>query len=95
MSGKIKQNFDAFCNSIVSNGIIDPKTTVMIQLASAMAMACYPCMEILTAAAREKGVSDEELSAINGIVMVVGAGRVFHQYRDACGSTQQKRACCG
>ena len=34
--------YRAFYNSARQNQILDSKTTVMIHLASAMALACYP-----------------------------------------------------
>jgi hypothetical protein len=34
--------FKAFYSSARKNRILDPKTTLMIHLASAMAVACYP-----------------------------------------------------
>lgn len=80
----LKKNFSDFHNAMVANGVIDPKTTFMIQLGAAMAMGCYPCMELLAGSAREKGVSDEEVGTINAIVMAVGAGRVFNQFREVC-----------
>jgi alkylhydroperoxidase/carboxymuconolactone decarboxylase family protein YurZ len=49
-----------------------------------MAVGCYPCMEMLNGVAADKGVSEEELGTIHAIVMAVGAGRVFNQYREVC-----------
>jgi hypothetical protein len=54
-------------------------------------------MEMLSGVAREKGVSDEELGAIQSIVMLVSAGRVFAQYREVSekmGSASKAKACC-
>jgi hypothetical protein len=34
--------FDAFYRTARYNGILDPRTTVMIHLATAMSTACYP-----------------------------------------------------
>jgi hypothetical protein len=54
-------------------------------------------MEMLSGVAREKGVSDEELGAIQSIVMLVSAGRVFAQYGEVCeriGSESKAEACC-
>ena len=79
---RLKQDFVQFHNSMIANGILDPKTTVMIQLGAAMALGCYPCMKILTRVADEKGVSEEEIGAIQGIIMAVSAGTVFNQYRE-------------
>ena len=37
-----KEAYEAFYGSTVDNGIIDEKTTVMIQLAASFAIGCYP-----------------------------------------------------
>lgn len=39
---KQKERYDAFFASTTENGILDPKTTVMIQLAASFAIGCYP-----------------------------------------------------
>jgi hypothetical protein len=39
---KQKTEFSKFYDSARNNDILDPKTTLMIHLASAMAFACYP-----------------------------------------------------
>ena len=39
---KQKQTYEAFFDSTKDNGIIDPKTTVMIQLAASFVIGCYP-----------------------------------------------------
>ena len=80
----LKDRFIDFHKSIIANEILDPKTTFMIELGAAMAVGCYPCMEMLTGVAADRGVSEEELGTIHAIVMAVGAGRVFNQYREVC-----------
>jgi len=90
MSKRLRQSFADFHNSMLSNGIIDPKTTFMIEIGAAMAVGCYPCMEILAGAAKEKGVSEEELGAIQAVVMAVAAGRVFNQFREVCEKLEQR-----
>ena len=84
MPKNLKQSFIQFHDAMISNKVIDPKTTFMIEMGAAMAVGCYPCMEILTGMADQKGVSEEELGAIQAIVMAVSAGRVFNQYREVC-----------
>jgi hypothetical protein len=37
-----KERYEAFFASTTENGILDPKTTVMIQLAVSFAIGCYP-----------------------------------------------------
>ncbi len=37
-----KKAFIDFYNSARKNKVLDPKTTLMIHLASAMALGCYP-----------------------------------------------------
>ena len=39
---KVNQSFADFRDAVVNNGIIEPKTTFMIQMAAAMAVGCYP-----------------------------------------------------
>jgi len=39
---KQKKAYEDFYNSARYNEILDPKTTVMIHLATAMAVGCYP-----------------------------------------------------
>ena len=84
MPKHLKQSFADYHKAVVNNGIIDPKTTFMIQMGAAIAVGCYPCMEMLAQSAREKGVSDEELGTIHAIVMAVAAGSVFNQFREVC-----------
>jgi hypothetical protein len=70
----------------------------MIQIGAAMAVGCYPWMEMLSGVAREKGVWDEELGTIQAIVMLVSAGRVYAQFREVYGtsrSSNQAKASCG
>ncbi|HIJ76570.1 MAG TPA: carboxymuconolactone decarboxylase family protein [Deltaproteobacteria bacterium] len=42
MPKQVNQSFAGFRNAVVDNGIIDPKTTFMIQMGAAMAVGCYP-----------------------------------------------------
>jgi alkylhydroperoxidase/carboxymuconolactone decarboxylase family protein YurZ len=84
MPKNLKMSFKRFHDEMISNGVIDPKTTFMIEIGAAMAVGCYPCMEMLTGMAGEKGVSREELGTIQAIVMAVSAGKVFNQYREVC-----------
>ena len=42
MPKQVNQSFADFRNTVVNNGIIDPKTTFMIQMGAAMAVGCYP-----------------------------------------------------
>ena len=37
-----KRSFRAFYNSARANQILEPKTTLLIHLATAMSAACYP-----------------------------------------------------
>jgi AhpD family alkylhydroperoxidase len=80
----LKKSFIDFHKSMISNDILDPKTTFMIELGAAMAVGCYPCMEMLTSVAADRGVSEKELGTVQAIVMAVSAGRVFNQYREVC-----------
>jgi len=39
---KLNQAYENFFESTVHNGILDAKTTLMIQMAAAFAIGCYP-----------------------------------------------------
>ncbi|MDY0039155.1 MAG: carboxymuconolactone decarboxylase family protein [Desulforhabdus sp.] len=95
MPKNLKKSFKQFHDAMIENGVIDPKTTFMIEMGAAMAVGCYPCMEILTAMAGGKGVSEEELGVIEAVVMAVCAGKVFNQYREVCSRVEPEvRSCC-
>ncbi len=38
----VNKSFAQFRDSVVTNGILDQKTTFMLQVAAAMAVGCYP-----------------------------------------------------
>ncbi len=84
MPENLKKSFIDFHKTIVANDVLDPKTTFMVEMGAAMAVGCYPCMEMLKGVAADKGVSEEELGTIHAIAMAVSAGRVFNQYREVC-----------
>ena len=76
------KKFWDFYESARHNTILDEKTTVMIHLAAAMAVACYPCMKHYLAQTKELGITKEEIGAIQSIVMAVSAGRVEVQLQE-------------
>lgn len=39
---KQKRTYETFFESTVDNGVLDRKTTTMIQLAASFAIGCYP-----------------------------------------------------
>ena len=77
-----KKAFDEFYKSARQNEILDPKATVMVHMAAAMALGCYPCMKHYFAQAKEVALTDEELGAVQAIVMAVAAGKVHMQVQD-------------
>ena len=85
LSKKQKETFGEFWKSTHSNGFFDTKATVVIQLATAMALGCYPGMRDLSDAATKEGVTKEEIGAVRAIVMAVSAAKVNRQFKDACG----------
>ncbi|MBU0987588.1 MAG: carboxymuconolactone decarboxylase family protein [Proteobacteria bacterium] len=84
LSKKQKETFGEFWKSTHFNDLLDAKATVMIQLASAMALGCYPGMRDLSEAAKKEGMTKEEIGAVRAIVMAVSAAKVNRQYKDAC-----------
>lgn len=39
---KLEKKYADFYQATVENGTLDPKTTVMVQLAASFAIGCYP-----------------------------------------------------
>ncbi len=42
MPKQVNQSFADLRNAVNNNGILDPKTTLMIHMGAAMAVGCYP-----------------------------------------------------
>ena len=81
-----KNAFDEFYKSARHNGVLDNKTSFLVHLGAAMATGCYPCMRIYLSQADQVGLSDDEISAVEAIVMAVSAGKVREQFQEVlCG----------
>ena len=80
MLAKQKEAFDAFYKSARHSGVIDNKTSLMLHLASAMAVGCIPCARYYLEQVDDVGLSDDEISAIKAIVMAVSGGRIMMQF---------------
>ena len=78
---KQKHAYEAFYESTANNDILDQKSTLMIQLATSFAIGCYPWMEHFFGVAKENGLSDDEIGAVQSIVMGVSSGRIIAQFR--------------
>lgn len=83
LRGEAKGTFETFYDVVRSNGVLPAKTTYLLHLATAMAVGCVPCMEYYLKQQHQEGVSDEEISTVQAIVMAVSAGRVNAQLREA------------
>jgi len=75
--------FWEFYNAAKNQDVLDAKTSTMLHLAAAMAVGCYPCMRHYLAQKKLVGMTDDEVHAIEAIVMAVSAGRVLMQHQDA------------
>ncbi len=78
-----QKTFGDFYESVRTNDILDPKTTYLLHLATAMAVGCVPCMEYYLKQQKKEGVTDEEVGAVQAVVMAVSAGKVNAQVRQA------------
>ncbi len=83
LPSKQQNTFGGFYDSVRENDILDPKTTYLLHLATAMAVGCVPCMEYYLKQQTQEGVTDEEVGAVQSVVMAVSAGRVNAQLRQA------------
>jgi len=74
--------FAAFYDTARGNSVLEPKTTLLLHLGAAMALGCSPCMDYYLGLAAKEGVSEEEIGAVQAVVMAVAAGRVNAQLRE-------------
>ena len=91
MLPKQKEAFDAFYKSARYSGVIENKTSLMIHLASSMAVGCIPCARYYLEQGDDVGLTDDEISAIKAIVMAVSGGRIMMQFDEVLNS--EDRGC--
>lgn len=82
-----KKAFDDFYNSARYNDVLSSKTSLLVHLGAAMAVGCYPCIKVYLGQVDREGVSDDEISAVESIVMAVSAGRVRKQFNEVLTGT--------
>lgn len=80
---KQQETYDSFRDTVRNNEIFDPKTTLLLHLCTAMALGCAPCIEAYLAKAMKQGFTEEEIGAVQGVVMGLSSGRVDAQLREA------------
>jgi alkylhydroperoxidase/carboxymuconolactone decarboxylase family protein YurZ len=88
---KQQQSYGAFYDSARHNEILDPKTTFLLHLGAAMAVGCIPCMEYYLGQTEKEGITEEEIGAVQAVVMAVSAGRVNAQLRQVQRRTREER----
>lgn len=79
---KQKKAYKSFYDTARQNEFLDEKTTILIHLAAAFAIGCYPWMEHYLGVAKEKGIPEDQIGAAQAIVMAVCAGRINAQFRE-------------
>lgn len=79
---KQQKAFGEFYDTVRENTILEPKTTLLLHLATAMAIGCSPCMEYYLGQVEKEGITPEEIGAVQGVVMAVSAGKVNAQLRE-------------
>ena len=91
-----KNAFDEFYKSARYNGVLDNKTSFLVHLGAAMATGCYPCMRTYLNQVDQVGLSDDEISAVEAIVMAVSAGKVREQFHEVLlrGASKDDEDCC-
>jgi alkylhydroperoxidase/carboxymuconolactone decarboxylase family protein YurZ len=77
-----RKTYEVFYDSVHDNAILEPKTTLLLHLAAAMALGCSPCMEYYLGQAEKRGITTEEVGVVQAVVMAVSAGRVNAQLRE-------------
>lgn len=61
---------------------MDDKTSLLVHLRAAMAVGCYRCMKHYLSQVDKESISDDEINAVESIVMAVSAGRVREQFSE-------------
>jgi len=89
-----QKTFTVFHESARDNAVLDRKTSLLLHLATAMAVGCVPCLEGDLGAARKAGITEEEIGAVQALVMAVSAGRVGAQLREAERRVRNSGGCC-
>jgi alkylhydroperoxidase/carboxymuconolactone decarboxylase family protein YurZ len=79
---KQQKLFGEFYDTVRHNEILEPKTTLLLHLAAAMALGCSPCMEYYLGQVEKEGVTPAEVGAVQAVVMAVSAGKVNAQLRE-------------
>lgn len=74
--------FGDFYDTVRQNEILEPKTTLLLHLAAAMALGCSPCMEYYLGQVEKEGITADEIGAVQAVVMAVSAGKVNAQLRE-------------
>lgn len=77
-----KKAFDKFYSTARHNKVLDNRTSLMVHLGAAMALGCYPCMQYYLDQVDNVGLTDDEISAVESIVMAVAAGKVKQQFNE-------------
>ncbi len=77
-----KTAFEDFYKSARHNGVLSDKTSLLVHLGAAMAVGCYPCMKYYMGQVDKESVTDDEISAVESIVMAVSAGRIREQFNE-------------
>jgi alkylhydroperoxidase/carboxymuconolactone decarboxylase family protein YurZ len=91
---KQQKAYANFYDAARHNGVLDPKTTLLLHLAAAMALGCSPCMEYYLGQTEKEGVTAEEIGAVQAVVMAVAAGRVNAQLREVERRLKGERKSC-
>ncbi len=86
-----QETFGTFYDSARKNNILEPKTTLLLHLGASMAVGCIPCMEYYLGQAEKEGITDEEIGAVQAVVMAVSAGKVNAQLREAEQRKKEKK----
>ena len=72
---KQQKLYEAFYESTHKNEYLDNKTELLVGLAAAMALNCYPCMKYYLNKGKSAGLKKGEIQEVLAKVMAVAAGQ--------------------
>jgi len=82
LSQKSQKAFQSFYKAAGDNSALDARSRALVSLATSMALGCYPWIRHYLGVAREQGLTDEEIGAIEMHVITVAAGKIKAQVSD-------------
>ena len=96
VAADIQTAFGSFAGAVMGGGVIDPRTTELINFALVVMARCEPCVKLHMSKARKMGISQEELDEAAWCATLMGGApaRMFYLEQVRKNSTDEAPGCC-